>query len=85
MTHERPRLSANPSFPPYREYRDSGVEWLGKIGSSLFQVGRLNWSLPHTRWAMVMKFSVVRQPRARTLAACTSEFMASSIPLLTRE
>ena len=34
---------------------------------------------------MVMKFSMVRYPRARTLAAWTREFMASSMPLLIRE
>ena len=34
---------------------------------------------------MVMKFAMVRYPRARTLAACTREFIASSMPLLGRE
>ena len=34
-------------------------------------------SLPQTRWGIVMKFSVVRQPRARPFAAWTSELMAS--------
>ena len=39
---------------------DSILQKTETMGSSLFQVGRLKVSLPQTRWAMVMKFSVVR-------------------------
>ncbi len=45
MTHERLRLSANPSFLSYRKYRDSGVEWLGKIPAH-WEVKRLKYTAP---------------------------------------
>ena len=38
------------------------------IGSSLFQVGRLNWSFPSLRYIISMRFFVVLKPLALLFA-----------------